>query len=80
MGLVNQYVVGKKPDFGKIDIRKNECIFGIEKEFIDSVISQVSGNKFEGRVVEVRKDTKINNSHNLFDYNLIGNDLHGFFS
>ena len=58
MGLVNQYVVGKKPDFGKIDIRKNECLFGIEKEFIDSVISQVSGNKFEGRVVEVRKDTK----------------------
>ena len=53
MGLINQHVVGKKPDFGKIQIERNDCIFEVERVFVEGVVQQVSGKVFEKRTLTV---------------------------
>jgi len=60
MGLINEQLRGKKPDFGKIDIQNNFSFFEVEEGFDKSLPEQVTGAVFEGRdvAVEVAKKEK----------------------
>lgn len=53
MGVVNEELRGKKPDFGRIDIQNNFSFFEVEQGFSDRLTSDVTGAKFEGRKVAV---------------------------
>ncbi len=53
MGLVNEQLRGKKPDFGKIDIQNNFSFFEVEEGFEKPITEQVTGATFEGRDVAV---------------------------
>ncbi len=53
MGLINEQLRGKKPDFGKIDIQNNFSFFEVEEGFENVLTDQVTGAVFEGRDVAV---------------------------
>ncbi|MEX0722606.1 MAG: DEAD/DEAH box helicase [Gracilimonas sp.] len=53
MGVVNEQMNGKKPDFGKIDIQNNFSFFEVEEGFDSKLFDAMNGSKFEGRSIEV---------------------------
>ncbi|MTI88708.1 MAG: DEAD/DEAH box helicase [Balneolaceae bacterium] len=53
MGVVNEQMHGKKPDFGKIDIQTNFSFFEIEEGFDNKLFDSMNGTRFEGREVGV---------------------------
>ncbi|SMO81163.1 DEAD/DEAH box helicase [Gracilimonas mengyeensis] len=53
MGVVNEQMNGKKPDFGKIDIQTNFSFFEVEEGFDTKLFDAMNGSKFEGRSINV---------------------------
>ncbi len=53
MGVVNEQMSGKKPDFGKIDIQNNFSFFEVEEGFDNKLFDAMNGTKFEGRDISV---------------------------
>ncbi|HBQ59945.1 MAG TPA: DEAD/DEAH box helicase, partial [Balneolaceae bacterium] len=53
MGVVNEQMNGKKPDFGKIDIQNNFSFFEVEEGFDSKLFESMNGTKFEGRDISV---------------------------
>lgn len=53
MGVVNEQMNGKKPDFGKIDIQNNFSFFEVEEGFDSKLFDSMNGSKFEGREIAV---------------------------
>jgi ATP-dependent RNA helicase DeaD len=53
MGVVNEQMNGKKPDFGKIDIQNNFSFFEIEEGFDSKLFDAMNGTSFEGRDISV---------------------------
>lgn len=53
MGVVNEQMNGKKPDFGKIDIQTNFSFFEIEEGFDGKLFNSINGARFEGREMAV---------------------------
>lgn len=54
MGLVNERIVGSKPDFGDIDIQATSTQFEVEARMVPDVIAALTGATFEGREVKAR--------------------------
>lgn len=64
MGVVNEQMNGKKPDFGKIDIQTNFSFFEVEEGFDAKLFDSMNGTQFEGRDISVelaKPDTNSNN-------------------
>ncbi len=53
MGVANEQLSGKKPEFGKIDIQNNFSFFETEEGFDNKLIDSLSGTQFEGREIAV---------------------------
>ena len=53
MGVVNEQMQGKKPDFGKIDIQTNFSFFEVEEGFDSKLFDAMNGTQFEGRDISV---------------------------
>lgn len=53
MGVVNEQLNGKKPNFGKIDIQNNFSFFEVEEGFDSKLFDAVNGTQFEGRDLSV---------------------------
>lgn len=53
MGVVNEQLNGKKPNFGKIDIQNNFSFFEVEEGFDAKLFDAVNGTQFEGRDLSV---------------------------
>jgi ATP-dependent RNA helicase DeaD len=53
MGVVNEQMHGKKPDFGKIDIQTNFSFFEVEEGFDSKLFDAMNGTQFEGRDISV---------------------------
>ncbi|MDZ7807513.1 MAG: DEAD/DEAH box helicase [Gracilimonas sp.] len=53
MGVVNEQMNGKKPDFGKIDIQTNFSFFEVEEGFDSKLFDAMNGSQFEGRDISV---------------------------
>jgi ATP-dependent RNA helicase DeaD len=53
MGVVNEQMNGKKPDFGKIDIQNNFSFFEVEEGFDSKLFEAMNGTQFEGREIGV---------------------------
>ena len=53
MGVVNEQMHGKKPDFGKIDIQTNFSFFEVEEGFASKLFDAMNGTQFEGRDISV---------------------------
>lgn len=53
MGVVNEQMHGKKPDFGKIDIQTNFSFFEVEEGFDTKLFDAMNGSQFEGRDISV---------------------------
>ena len=53
MGVVNEQMNGKKPDFGKIDIQNNFSFFEVEEGFDSKLFEAMNGTHFEGREIGV---------------------------
>lgn len=67
MGVVNEQMNGKKPDFGKIDIQNNFSFFEVEEGFDSKLFESMNGTKFEGRDISVelaKPDTNGSSSSN----------------
>lgn len=67
MGVVNEQMNGKKPDFGKIDIQNNFSFFEVEEGFDSKLFDSMNGTKFEGRDIAVelaKPDTNGSSSSN----------------
>ncbi|HKK26036.1 MAG TPA: DEAD/DEAH box helicase [Gracilimonas sp.] len=66
MGVVNEQMHGKKPDFGKIDIQTNFSFFEVEEGFDSKLFDSMNGTQFEGRdiSVELAKPDKNGSSSN----------------
>ncbi|MBD3616107.1 MAG: DEAD/DEAH box helicase [Gracilimonas sp.] len=67
MGVVNEQMNGKKPDFGKIDIQNNFSFFEVEEGFDNKLFDAMNGAKFEGRDISVelaKPDTNGSSSSN----------------
>lgn len=67
MGVVNEQMNGKKPDFGKIDIQNNFSFFEVEEGFDTKLFDAMNGAKFEGRDISVelaKPDTNGSSSSN----------------
>ncbi|HBX67576.1 MAG TPA: DEAD/DEAH box helicase, partial [Balneolaceae bacterium] len=65
MGVVNEQMNGKKPDFGKIDIQNNFSFFEVEEGFDSKLFDAMNGTHFEGREIGVelaKPDTSGNGS------------------
>ncbi len=61
MGVMNEQMNGKKPDFGKIDIQTNFSFFEIEEGFDTKLFDAMNGSQFEGRDISVelaKEDTR----------------------
>ena len=56
MGLVNERIKGKKPDFGEIRIEATSTTFDVEAKSVPAVIASLMGASFEGRAVKARTD------------------------
>ena len=54
MGLVNERIKGKKPDFGEIRIDATSTTFDVESKSVPAVIASLTGASFEGRAVKAR--------------------------
>ena len=54
MGLVNERIKGKKPDFGEIRIDSTSTMFDVESKSVPAVIASLTGASFEGRSVKAR--------------------------
>ena len=54
MGLVNERIKGKKPDFGEIRIDATSTTFDVESKSVPAVIASLMGASFEGRAVKAR--------------------------
>lgn len=54
MGLVNERIKGKKPDFGEIRIDSTSTMFDVESKSVPAVIASLTGATFEGRSVKAR--------------------------
>ena len=54
MGLVNERIKGKKPDFGEIRIEATSTTFDVESKSVPAVIASLMGASFEGRSVKAR--------------------------
>ena len=54
MGLVNERIKGKKPDFGEIRIDATSTTFDVEAKSVPAVIASLTGASFEGRSVKAR--------------------------
>ncbi len=54
MGLVNERIKGKKPDFGEIRIEATSTTFDVEAKSVPAVIASLMGASFEGRSVKAR--------------------------
>ena len=54
MGLVNERIGGKKPDFGEISIQATSTNFEVEARSVPAVIAALTGATFEGRAVKAR--------------------------
>ena len=54
MGLVNERIKGKKPDFGEIRIEATSTTFDVESKSVPAVIASLTGASFEGRSVKAR--------------------------
>ena len=54
MGLVNERIKGKKPDFGEIRIDATSTTFDVESRSVPAVIASLTGASFEGRAVKAR--------------------------
>lgn len=54
MGLVNERIKGKKPDFGEIRIDSTSTTFDVESKSVPAVIASLTGASFEGRSVKAR--------------------------
>lgn len=54
MGLVNERIKGKKPDFGEIRIESTSTTFDVESKSVPAVIASLTGASFEGRTVKAR--------------------------
>lgn len=54
MGLVNERIKGKKPDFGEIRIESTSTTFDVEAKSVPAVIASLTGASFEGRSVKAR--------------------------
>lgn len=54
MGVINEYLTGRKPDFGRIDIQRNFSFFEVEEGF-EAALSKAlnNGAHFEGRAIMV---------------------------
>lgn len=72
MGVVNEQMSGKKPDFGRIDIQKNFSFFEVEAGFEQSLMSAMNnGTQFEGRTIQVeiaKPDTNSGGSGRSSDF------------
>ncbi|MDR9418572.1 DEAD/DEAH box helicase [Gracilimonas sp.] len=67
MGVVNEQMNGKKPDFGKIDIQNNFSFFEVEEGFDSKLFDAMNGTQFEGRDIAVelaKPDTNGSSSSN----------------
>ena len=53
MGVVNEQLNGKKPNFGKIDIQNNFSFFEVEEGFDSKLFDAVNGTQFEGRDLSI---------------------------
>lgn len=53
MGVLNEELKGKKPDFGKIDIQNNFSFFEVETGFENDLVHGTKGAKFEGRDIAI---------------------------
>lgn len=53
MGVVNEQMNGKKPDFGKIDVQTNFSFFEVEEGFDSKLFDSVNGTQFEGREINI---------------------------
>lgn len=53
MGVVNEQLNGKKPNFGKIDIQNNFSFFEVEEGFNAKLFDAVNGTQFEGRDLSI---------------------------
>jgi ATP-dependent RNA helicase DeaD len=53
MGVVNEQLNGKKPNFGKIDIQNNFSFFEVEEGFDAKLFDAVNGTQFEGRDLSI---------------------------
>lgn len=53
MGILNDEMNGRKPDFGNIDIQSNFSFFEVEKGFENNLVHGTKGTKFEGREISV---------------------------
>ncbi len=61
MGVVNEQLNGKKPNFGKIDIQNNFSFFEVEEGFDAKLFDAVNGTQFEGRDLSVELAKPDNN-------------------